>query len=434
MKSRQIMFAATTMAAVTASALSAQMQHPAHHPSMTPAQSWNAHVMAQVFPILTASEPFRSDSQLNDRETYLTQPALMVGILGPGSRFALDVTINLEQLTQPDGEYTFGGWGEGFIDRRHPHTLVHEAMISLNVTEAPGGAFSLSAGKGFAPYGTEDPMSRPVVKFPTNHHLSQILERWLISAAYRLDSGWIGEFSVFGGAEPEDAYDFSNIESFGDSWSARLTKVIEAGANASIEAATSYAHVEEKHGAEVEVTKLANASLRFESVRGMDRTYGMIEASHSRPEEGEGYWAILAEGEHRTGMHRPYTRLEWSTRPEYHRLGLPGTPEFYRYDHGTHTDGATQWVIATLGYGLEARSSTISTRPFVEVQYHHVSSERGAVDPMTLFGRTSFWTVSTGFRLFWGGSGMRMGRYGALALPLASPATAGTASHTHHQP
>ena len=36
---------------------------------------------------------------------------------------------------------------------------------------------SLTAGKGFAPFGTDDPMSRPVLRYPVNHHLAQILER-----------------------------------------------------------------------------------------------------------------------------------------------------------------------------------------------------------------------------------------------------------------
>ena len=33
---------------------------------------------------------------------------------------------------------------------------------------------SLSAGKGFAPFGTDDPMSRPIFRYPVNHHLAQI--------------------------------------------------------------------------------------------------------------------------------------------------------------------------------------------------------------------------------------------------------------------
>ena len=44
---------------------------------------------------------------------------------------------------------------------------------------------SLSIGKGFAPFGTDDPMVRPFVRYPVNHHLSQILERGVAIAAGR---------------------------------------------------------------------------------------------------------------------------------------------------------------------------------------------------------------------------------------------------------
>lgn len=104
----------------------------------------------------------------------------MVNIEGPDSRLVLRTSLSFEGLTIPDGEIAFGGWGEGFIDSRHPHTLLHEAMISYNFWDFAGGALSVSAGKGFTTFGTDDPMSRPVQKFPTNHHLSQILERFQI--------------------------------------------------------------------------------------------------------------------------------------------------------------------------------------------------------------------------------------------------------------
>ena len=62
-----------------------------------------------------------------------------------------------------------GAWGEGFIDRRHPHTYVHELLLSaddlLGRTDGPT-RLSLTAGKGFAPFGTDDPMMRPVAPLP----------------------------------------------------------------------------------------------------------------------------------------------------------------------------------------------------------------------------------------------------------------------------
>ena len=56
----------------------------------------------------------------------------------------------------------------------------------------------------------------------------------------------------------------------------------------------------------------------------------------------------------------------------------------------------------------------MATRPFIEVQHNHASPERGGVEPEILFGARGFWTVSAGFRLFFGGGPMRMGSYGVL--------------------
>ena len=145
---------------------------------------WMAIGMAQVFPTVTLSIPSADGTPLERRGLSLTQPAVMLNIESRESRIAFRTTLNFEGLTQPRGELTFGAWGEGFIDKRHPHTFLHEAMLSLNVWARRGGGFSVSAGKGFAPYGTDDPMSRPVVKYPTNHHLSQILERFTLNGAY----------------------------------------------------------------------------------------------------------------------------------------------------------------------------------------------------------------------------------------------------------
>src|SRR5690606_31482985 len=131
---------------------------------------WHAMGMAQVFPIMTGASPRSERSMLRTAGVYATQPAAMVNIASPGARFVLRTTLNLEELTQENGELTYGGWGEGFIDARHPHTLLHEAMLTANLWNVGGGALSLSAGKGFAPYGTDDPMGRPALKFPTNHH------------------------------------------------------------------------------------------------------------------------------------------------------------------------------------------------------------------------------------------------------------------------
>lgn len=390
-------------------------------------RGWHAMGMAQVFPTMTAGTPWREETLLNTSGLYATQPAAMINVSSPNARLVLRTTLNFEAWTQRDGELTFGGWGEGFIDSRHPHTLLHEAMLTANWWDVAGGALSLSAGKGFAPYGTDDPMGRPAVKFPTNHHLSQILERWTVNGAYVKD-GWSLEAGLFGGAEPSGPYDFRNVESFGDSWSARVAKRLgggdaAVGPDAPWELSASYAHVEERHHATKEVTELFNAAIRHDAAYGFGRVYALVEASKSEPEAGEGHHSLLGETQVGLGSaarHQPYVRVEYATRPEYERRGAPGTPGFFRYDHAAHEIGATRWLIGTVGYGYESSGFPLSARPYVELQHNRVRTARGTVDPRDLFGSPSFWSVSAGVRLFLGGGPMRMGSYGALDPMTAS--------------
>ncbi|TVP42064.1 MAG: hypothetical protein EA350_17710, partial [Gemmatimonadales bacterium] len=329
-------------------------------------------------------------------------------------------------ITLPDGEVSFGGWGEGFIDARHPHTLLHEAMLSFNWWDAPGGALSVSAGRGFAPYGTGDPMYRPVLKYPTNHHLSQILERWTLNVAYLGDRGVGVEFGVFDGDEPEDWLDVGNYGNFGNSWSGRLSWRLgeTVGGTAPWEVSASHGRVRETHGAEEELTVLYNAALRHESDYAFGRLYGLVEVSRSDPEDGEGYVSVLGEtqltlGEH--ARHRPYYRVEYATRPEYPREAGQGAG-FFRYDHDDHPVGATRWLINAVGYGYDLTSLPFSARPFVEVHHNRVRFERGpaSVSPEALFGGDSFWSFSMGMRVFLGGGPMRMGSYGVLDPMTAS--------------
>ena len=158
-------------------------------------------------------------------EARVVQPLLMLRARTPGGRFALRATADLEGLTMRRGELTPGAWGEGFSDRRHPHTYAHELM--LEVTDPFGAAFgvvhaSLSAGKGFAPFGTDDPMHRPTLRYPVNHHWSQILERAVVILGAR--AGPVtAEAGTFNGDEPERPGQWPRIRRrFGDSWSVRV--------------------------------------------------------------------------------------------------------------------------------------------------------------------------------------------------------------------
>src|SRR5688572_27762326 len=114
-----------------------------------------------------------------DTEAYLTQPTLSLRArLAP--RVAATLTLNFESLTLARGELTPGAWGEGYVDRRHPHTTVHELLVAADdVLGSIDGELNvgLVAGKGFVPFGTDDPMARPFLSYPVNHHFAQILER-----------------------------------------------------------------------------------------------------------------------------------------------------------------------------------------------------------------------------------------------------------------
>jgi hypothetical protein len=162
---------------------------------------WRLLGMAQLFPMVTTGFGPDANDAVRITEFYANQPVVMFNVESPASRLVLRTTLNFEGVTLPDGEITFGAWGEGFIDRRHPHTLLHEAVLSLNLPDVAGGTLSFSAGRGFSPYGTDDPMARPAVKFPTNHHLSQVLERYFASTAF-LRGPWSVEAGVFAGNEP----------------------------------------------------------------------------------------------------------------------------------------------------------------------------------------------------------------------------------------
>lgn len=376
---------------------------------------WRLAGMAQAFPVLTVGAPGLDGSALRRTEAYLTQPAIMANLIGPGDTFVLHATLNLEALTQEDGELTFGAWGEGFLDSRHPHTLLHEMMLSVNAWDTGVGALALSAGKGFAPYGTPDPMSRPGLKYPTNHHLSQILERWTLNGAW-VRGGWSVEAGVFAGGEPEGPYDPGSLDGFGASWSARISRHWGGGVApfAAWEAAASRGSVEEEHHGETERTALWNVYLRHSRPIATGDVYVLAEASLGEPEHGDAYFSALVEARLAARRHQPYARIEVATRPEYVREALPGDPGFFRYDHDAEAIGATRWLIATLGWGRELTGDPLSVRPFVEVQYHAVREERGGIDPRALYGSDAFWSLSLGARIFLGGDPMRMGSYGVL--------------------
>jgi hypothetical protein len=345
-------------------------------------------------------------------EVRLVQPTIMGHAGMFSSRVRLLATLNLEGLTLPGGELTPGAWGEGFVDRRHPHTYAHELMVSYQATLHRNGAFqfSLSAGKGFAPFGTDDPMARPTLRYPVNHHLAQILERAVAIAGVRAGPFML-ETGLFNGDEPERPEQWPRVGRFGDSWSGRLT----VWPLAQLELQGSHAQVhspEHRPGSGPDQSKWS-ASARWAGLIGGVPLYALAE--WARTSEAQGFFvfhSVLAEGAWTGERQRLYYRFERTERPEEERL----SPTRSRRPHLENSIlGITRWTIHTLGYGIEALPAgwPVRLQPLVELSLGRVRDiGEGLFDTRSFYGKTSFWSVSAGVRLGLGTPMQRMGRYG----------------------
>ncbi|MEX0907598.1 MAG: hypothetical protein WD054_04650 [Gemmatimonadota bacterium] len=384
---------------------------------------------AHAVPLLTHISPILSGRA--ETEAYLTQPALMAEALLYGGRLNTRATISLEPLTLDRGELGAGTHGEGYVDRRHPHTYLHELMLT-----ASGGSgavhASLSAGRGFAPFGTDDPMMRPFAKFPANHHLAQVLERLTVIGAVRANRAVL-ELGVFNGTEPFattepfGASGRASFSRFGDSGSARVTLLPIEGLE--LQASGAWVASPEMPRGEGSDHRKWSASGRYEHEHEWGTVYALAEWSHTAeiPDGGAaaGYDGLLAELEVATGGWRPALRIERTERPEQARGFDPFRTPWPHAD--THTLGVTRWTI--VGARLERRATWrgLGAAPFLEASRSHVREiAGGAFDPAAFYGDTRIWTISIGARLTAGTHAARMGRYG-VALPARPAANA----HAH---
>jgi hypothetical protein len=356
-------------------------------------------------------------------EGYLTQPALMAHGSALGGRLALAATLNLEGLTLRRGELDPGIYGEGYVDRRHPHTYVHEvvlAAVDLLGRRDGAGVLSLSAGRGFVPFGTDDPMSRPLVKYPVNHHLAQVLERQVVIAGYRRGPVLV-EAALFNGDEPIGPGEAPEWGRFGDSRAARATIFLPRG----IEVQGSHAFVaspEFAAGAGPDQRKWS-ASVRY---AGGPR-YALVEwARSSEVDAGHttfSFSSVLAEGSLDRGPWRLALRGERTVRPEEERLLDPFRSE------RPHTDfnvvGTTRWELATAGISREMGFGRLRARPFAEATRARATAATlpAVFIPADFYGSSVLWSLSLGLKLEAGTPHPRMGRYGAAA--------AGTTDHHH---
>jgi len=346
-------------------------------------------------------------------ETRITQPIVMVRAGTASDRLLLFLTTDFEGLTVPNGVLAPGDWGEGFADRRHPHTYVHELFVlapdllrdlRLPVELAAG------LGKGFAPFGTDDPMTRPVERFPVNHHLSQILERAVGLVA--LSRGPVRlEGSLFNGDEPIGPTSWPKLSRFGDSWSLRLTIRPMAG----LEWQGSRAVVtspEVRDGGGLDQSKWST-SIRWDRTLAGHAVYGEAEwAWTGLGVSGYALHSVLVEGSVQLGPHRPYLQVERTDRPEDERTLDPFRVQRPIIENSIL--GVTRWTVLTAGYGVDLQGRLpVVVQPYVEGSLYDIAKVGGGVfNPMVFYGGNGRrWSVTGGLKLHWRMPGHRMGRY-----------------------
>ena len=377
-------------------------------------------IHAQAIPLVTRAWHTPGDETAT--EFAITQPVLMLNwespstqYPAPSTRFFARATLNAEGLTISDGELAPADYGEGFYDRRHPHTYVHELIAGVRVCGLWAAGcrlqLSLATGKGFVAFGSDDPMSRPAVRYPVNHHLAQILERAVVVG--RASYGPVTvEVTHFNGDEPTKPSDWPNWDRGLDSKALRVTVTPIAG----LEAQYSWARVkspEHRPGAGPTQRK-RDASLRWSGPLAHRPTYALLE--WARTEESGGFFAfhsLLAEGAMSVGRQRPYLRFERTERPEDTRTADPFRSVRPHLDDSIL--GITRWTIWTAGYGVSLLTARgrLEVRPFVEGSLAQVQALEGIFDPQTFYGGSVLPSVTLGVRMDWGGtSAMRMGRYG----------------------
>lgn len=374
-----------------------------------------AELMGQAIPSVTRVAHIPGGGDLT--EARVVSPVLSGRITALRGHLQAIGTVNFEGITLEDGELTPGAWGEGFNDRRHPHTYAHELMLSgIDLLGRLDGAgrVSISAGKGFVPFGSDDPMNRPIFRYPVNHHLAQILERAVLIGGIR-QGPVLFEAALFNGDEPERPGQWPLVSHrFSDSWAARLTVIPVRG----IELSGSRAKVhspEHRPGAGTDAHKWHLAARVDRSV-GNARLYALGE--WARTEEAEGFFvfkSVLAETAVRWKRHQPYYRFERTQRPEDMReldLFRSIRPHLENAILGT-----TRFTLHTVGYGYEFSlgQGRASIMPFLEATFGRAENDGGGVlTPEILYGTEDVRSVSAGIRLSWQMAGHRMGRYGKL--------------------
>lgn len=376
----------------------------------------------QATPVLTRADP--SAGGPSRTELRVVAPLAFATAHLAGGRIALHAMLNGEGWTMREGQLATGVWGEGFSDRRHPHTWAHELVLTAqDVVRLPGVRWSVTAGKGFAPYGTEDPMNRPALQYPVNHHWSQVLERAVLIAGVSAGPVVL-EAGTFNGDEPERWDTWPNWSRFADSWSARA--FVRPGGG--VELQLSHAMVkspEHRNGSGLDhIMWNASASIARAVRPGM--LYAMAEWAHADEEGAYQYSSFLAETQLRFGPNRAYLRGERTDRPEEQRI-LGNDFRSVRPHNENSNLGTTRWTTVSAGYArrLPAIAGRVRLEGIAELARAHVTNVTGIVfDPTLFYGKNDLWLLSVGLRVAAGEPVHRMGRYGV--------AMAGQTMREHH--
>ena len=358
-------------------------------------------------------------------EAFVTRPvAAAHGSFWNGT-LALVAEFNFEGLTMRRGELTPGIYGESYYDRRHPHTLVHDVVVSL-ARRSRRVDGSLSAGRGFAPFGTDDPMSRPFLKFPVNHHLAQLLERAVVIGALHarvgLTSSITAEASVFNGDDPVGPYAPPEWERIGDSWSARLTATPFVTEQARVELQASHARVKSPDvpaGWGLDHRKWSTSG-RVEFAAHRYRPYLLAEWAATDVYFGDfrtfRLASALGEGAVRLGALEFAARVERTDRPEEERAVDPYRT--VRPPHDLGLTGITRWDVTS----LRAARPLFVRRWFASGVFAEVSRARprarlspSAFEPEQFYGTSAIWAFTAGVRVGGGLAHARMGRYGVAS-------------------
>ncbi|MBC7844693.1 MAG: hypothetical protein H7099_20480 [Gemmatimonadaceae bacterium] len=361
-------------------------------------------------------------------DALLTQPMIALRSSRAASRLQLSAMLNFEHITMPDGEPVAGIWGEGFIDRRHPHTLLHEAMLTANAARGALRA-SIGAGRGFAPFGTDDPMVRPFTKFPANHHLAQVMERVQVLSAVRVSRFAAVEAALFNGDEPASPTAAPQWKRFADSHAERLT--IWPTRALEVQGSMAWVRSPEFIRPDGLDHRKRSISARVTPQRGA-LEYALVEWARTG-EEYRGrpivaYASVLAEASWRARHWFFAARGEQTTRPEDERLLEPF--RISRPPNHLVIQGVTRWRIATVHVARDVPGvSRVGAGIFGEVSRAQSSPRLRPVllDPRNISGADVAWHLTLGLRLSLGAMPARIGRYGAAACGAATDRMPGMA-------